>query len=466
MRKAFFGVFCVALILTGLACSTLSRWIPLSLQSTPAPSGDGPAILLPTAVPSESAQQGAATLAPASESELPISSEASASMEEIEQQVVELRGLHPNRPSDRTLLSPGHLRQRVIDDFLEDYTPEEARDDARVLALLGLLNPEFDLLDFYLELYSEQVAGYYDDEVKQMFVVGGQEFGGMERMTYAHEFVHALQDQTYDFRNGLKFTDEDCEADTERCAGIQSLVEGDASLLEEQWWRTYATEQDTQDIMGFFEDYQSPVYDRAPEYMKQDFLFPYSQGLEFVRSLYLEGRWAGVDAAYAELPLSTEQILHPERYPDDKPRRVLLPDVQEALGEGWRQIDLNNLGEWYLRLTLMEELPEETAAPAAEGWGGDTYRAYYNDDSGESALVLVSSWDRMADAEEFFLALREYGDQRFGRREGDARKVRWLASDEVMLAERASDQVLWILAPDPDSLDALRQAVSLPAELE
>jgi len=466
MHKPLSSILAIAFLTTGLACNSITRLVPWSSQPTPPAGTAGAAILLPTPIPSGTPAQAAATPSSGSETELPLGPESLAKMEEIEQQVITLRGLYPNRPSDRTLLSPDHLRQRVIDDFLGDYTPEEAQDDAHVLALLGLLEPGFDLIEFYLELYSEQVAGYYDDEVKRMFVVGGGDFGGPERLTYAHEFVHALQDQTYDFQGGLKFTDEDCEADTERCAGIQSLVEGDASLLEEQWARTYATEQDINEIVDFYNNYESPVFDRAPEYMKQDFLFPYVQGSEFVRSLYLEGRWAGVDAAYQDLPLSTEQILHPERYPDDKPRRVALPDVGEALGEGWREIDLNNLGEWYLRLTLMEELPEATAAAAAEGWGGDTYRAFHNDSTGESALVLASSWDRMADAEEFLLALRAYGDQRLGRREGDTRQFRWEAADEAMLAERASDQVLWIIAPNAEIRDALRQAVLFPADVE
>jgi hypothetical protein len=466
MRNSIFRIISVILLTTGLACSSITRLVPLPGQLPPPAATEGPAILLPTALASGTPGQPGATPASDSADELPISPAALAKMEEIEEQVTTLRGLYPNRPSDRTLLSPDQLRQRVIDDFLGDYTPEEARDDAQVLALLGLLEPDFELLDFYIELYNEQVAGYYDDEVKRMFVVGGQEFGGPERLTHAHEFVHALQDQIYDFQGKMDFTDESCEADSERCAAISSLVEGDASLLEEQWARTYATEQDINQIIDFYNSLETPVYDRAPEFMKQDFIFPYVQGLEFVRSLYLEGRWAGVDAAYQDLPQSTEQILHPERYPDDKPRRVVLPDMGEALSEGWREIDLNNLGEWYTRLTLMEQLPEETAAAAAEGWGGDTYRAYHNDSSGESALVLVSSWDRMADAEEFLLALRDYGDKRLGRREGDTKQFRWEAADEAMLAERASDQVLWILAPDTETLDALRQAVSFPAELE
>ncbi|MCJ7513597.1 MAG: hypothetical protein MUO23_11585 [Anaerolineales bacterium] len=466
MRRSVL-LYLTALLLTStLACSLVKGLIPSPAQPALPTASQGPAILLPTAESTSPPGLPAETTPSASGDGLPISPEALAKMEEIEQQVITLRGLYPNRPSDRTLLSPDQLRQRVLDDFLGDYSLEEARDDTQVLALLGLLPADFELLDFYIELYSEQVAGYYDDEVKRMFVVGGEGFGGPERLTHAHEFVHALQDQNYDFQGKMNFTDDACEADSERCAGIRSLVEGDASLLEEQWARTYAAEQDIEEIIAFYDNLHTPVYDRAPEFMKQDFIFPYVQGSEFVRSLYLEGRWAGVDAAYQDLPLSTEQILHPDRYPEDKPRRLDLPDLTQALGEGWREIDLNNLGEWYMRLTLMELLPEETAVKAAEGWGGDTYRAYHNDQTGDSALVLVSSWDRMADAEEFFLALRDYGDQRIGRHEGDAKQLRWQSSDEGMLAERSSDQVLWILAPDADSLEDLRQAVAFPAKRE
>ena len=54
--------------------------------------------------------------------------------------------------------------------------------DALVLSTLGLLPNGFDLIDFYTELYSEQIAGYYDDEIGEMFVVQGEGFGGSENV--------------------------------------------------------------------------------------------------------------------------------------------------------------------------------------------------------------------------------------------------------------------------------------------
>ncbi len=48
---------------------------------------------------------------------------------QIQSQVIEERGLQPENPVPVILLSPGELRQNVINDFLADYTDEEMADD-------------------------------------------------------------------------------------------------------------------------------------------------------------------------------------------------------------------------------------------------------------------------------------------------------------------------------------------------
>ncbi len=396
-----------------------------------------------------------------------LSPEIRAQMDEIEEQVISLRGLLPTGPVERTLLTPEELHQHVLDDFLEDYSEQEATDDAHVLALFGLLDPDFDLWNFYLELYTEQIAGYYDDETQQMYVVQGEGFEGPERLTYAHEYVHALQDQNYDLEEGLDYNDEACDSDSERCAAIQSLIEGDASLVEEQWLRTFATQEDIQQITEFYGSLQSPVFNSAPAFLQQSFVFPYTHGLIFVSHFYRDGNWAAVDAIYADPPLSTEQILHPEQYPDDPPVRLQAPDLSTTLGGDWRQIDTDVVGELYLQLVLDEYLAEPEVSTAAEGWGGDYYVALFSDQAGEGALVSVISWDSLADAEEFFLTFREYGDSRFGGAVSfTPLAATWAGEGQYALSERHSDQTLWILAPDEDIAQRLRQAVVFPAEIQ
>jgi hypothetical protein len=126
----------------------------------------------------------------------PLPADVAKQMDQIEQQVTQIRGLNSDGPVARRLLSREQLRQHVIDDFLEDYSEKEASEDAIFLSALGLLEPDFNLYNFYLDLYSEQIAGFYDDETDEMFIVQGSGFNGPEKLTYAHEFVHALQDVT------------------------------------------------------------------------------------------------------------------------------------------------------------------------------------------------------------------------------------------------------------------------------
>jgi hypothetical protein len=382
-------------------------------------------------------------------------------MDEIQQQVIELRGLQPNRSVERSLLTPDELREKVVSDFLNDYSEEEASDDAIVMSAFDLLEPDFDLIDFYIELYSEQIAGFYDDDTEEMYVVRGSGFQGPQRLTYAHEYTHALQDQNYDIEKGLKYTDELCESDSEHCAAIQALLEGDASLLELMWFSVHATEEDQREIMDFYEQFKSPIYDSAPEFMKQDFLFPYQYGQEFVQDLYESGGWDAVDEAYVNPPISTEQVLHPERYPDDQPVNVSLPDFSEVFGQGWRELDRGVMGEWSTYLILgfgmdvKERLTEEAAKSATEGWGGDAYVVYYSDD-GSTAMVLNTIWDTVQEAEEFSNQFEIYAGERFGDPVvSQSGHLAWDSPEGYNEFYIEGAETTWILAPDSDTAAAI-----------
>ncbi|PKN99236.1 MAG: hypothetical protein CVU42_08255 [Chloroflexi bacterium HGW-Chloroflexi-4] len=373
-------------------------------------------------------------------------------MDMIQQQVSAIRGLEMNAELKRDMMSSAELQDVVMNDFFKDYTLEEAQQDVDVLSALGLLEPDFELLQFYIDLYSEQIAGYYDSTTKEMYVIGDAGFTGLERMTYAHEFTHVLQDQNYDLENGMKLNDDYCEIESEYCAGVTALVEGDAVLSEQYWFLSESTDQDKNDVSEFQSTYKSPVYDSAPAYMKQDFLFPYQQGFTFVQSLYADKKWKSVDAAYGNPPVSTEQILHPEKYPDEKPLKVELPDLVGTLGDGWTEIDRGVIGEWYTSLVLDSgidsafRLDSSTAADAAAGWGGDGYLYYDNANSEDYVFAWLSTWDDTEEAVAFFTASKEYGTLRWGTPSADdAKKTAW--QDAVSMSING-DQVLWIITND------------------
>lgn len=396
-----------------------------------------------------------------------------AQMDEIEQQVIRIRGLQPRFSLRRELLTTSQLHQKVIDDFLKDYTPAEVEKDVTTLSLFGLLPRNFDLYTLLRDLYTEQIAGFYDDETKTMYVIQDEAFRGPQRSTYAHEYTHALQDQTFDFRGGLKMTDETCEQQSEYCAAVQSLIEGDASLTEQFWLLNAASPEDRQQIQEFYQNYQSPVFDTSPEFLQQDFLFPYRQGLDFVLALYQKGRWSAINAAFEKPPVSTEQILHPEKYPNDAPLEVNVPDLSLVL-TGYELYDEGEIGEWYLYLILAYgekqawRLSESIAAQAAAGWGGDVYQVWRNPQNGETLLLVNIRWDSENDAKEFYDAFQQYGVQRWGQPlSSTANASRWqesTAGQSILIREKS--RTLWILGSDAkavtNALEALQTLVPQP----
>lgn len=398
-----------------------------------------------------------ATFESTPESELP--GEVIRSMQSIESQVSRLRGLFATDSIAWELISEQELEEIVRNDFFADYTDEDAIRDSKILAVLGLLPEGFDLKTFYNDLYSEQIAGFYDDEIKAMYIVQGEGFGGYEKMTYAHEYTHFLQDQNYDLENGLQLNDEACEADSERCAAVTALIEGDATLSELLWFQNYATQEDYDDLMKVFDSYESPVLNSAPPYMAADLYFPYEKGQVFVELLYNQGGYAAVDEVFANLPVSTEQIMHPERYPDDTPMAVEMPDLTEVLGGDWYLYDQNVMGEWYTYLILNQayqtdyQLPQETAATAAEGWGGDAYAFYLNPDTDEVVFVMDTVWDTTRDADEFANAFIEYAGLRWNLGATDFRS--WTGHHGTVIFWQDGNRTVWVIAPTQDMATAV-----------
>jgi hypothetical protein len=433
---------------------------PITLLATATPEPT----LAPTAAPAVSATPGPTAESTPTAEKLPLPPDIAAEMNTIQAQVEQIRGLPPLQPVERALLSHDQLDKRVRADFAKDNSPEDNRKTSLLLTAFGLLEPGFDLNSFYQSFLSEQIAGFYDPEAKQMYIVQGQSFGGMERMTYSHEYTHALQDQHYDIRNGLRYNNSACKEESERCTAVQALIEGDASLAEQAWMIRFATQQDRQDLSDFSKNNSLPVFESAPPFMKDDLLFPYVQGLEFVQSLYDQNGWESVNAAFANPPVSGEQILHPEKYPQETPAAVQIPDLKSVLGDGWTEIDRGTLGEWYTYLMLADgitpsfRLPQRTAQQAAKGWGGDAYISFEKD--GSMLLVLETTWDSAAEASEFSKAFQTYADSRWGKPAARADgKTSWSASGSFSLFSLAQSQTIWIMAPDEQLALAISSAM-------
>jgi hypothetical protein len=385
--------------------------------------------------------------------------EIDARIEEIEAFVIVNRGLEPEGLVDLTFLTTQEVLDRTRQDFEEDTTPEEMADDALVLDAFGLMDADVDLYELLIRLYSEGVAGFFDPDTHEMVVVSDGGFNAYERTVFAHEYTHALQDQVFGIR-ASGFSDEMWEADPERFNAIQAVLEGDASLLEEQFLDTYSATERAQ-YNREVNSVDVAIYFELPPFLLQDFIFPYREGLEFVRRYYDDGGWPAVDALWANPPVSTEHILHPERYEaGDPPVIVARPALTDTLGSGWRLLDSNVNGEWYTYLLLAygadasAQLPDSRARLAAEGWGGDGYVVHYHDADKATVMAAEWVWDTTDDANEFALAFEDYANARFGADSATSivASARCWQTAGLTCLFLTGDRTLWLAAPDEATL--------------
>jgi hypothetical protein len=296
------------------------------------------------------------------------------------------------------------LEQLFEDEYSADYV--SAEDDA--FTRLGLLDADDDLRQLILDLYDSQVLAYYDPRTKTFSLVGETErIGDLESVVIAHEYGHALQDAMWDLEEGrIK--------DLSRSDAIlaqQALIEGDATATMYDW---AARELSILDLLGVSGEaltrQDERLLRRMPPILRRQLEFPYIDGFNFVNVLRGRGAWDAVNEAWSAPPVSTEQILHPESYPDGTPVDVDLPDVAAMLGNGWSQRYEQTLGEMQIGVwvadgragrALFPGLPAQLPrAAAAAGWGGDRLVSI-DGPGGNWAVVWQTDWDTQADADEF-----------------------------------------------------------------
>jgi hypothetical protein len=212
----------------------------------------------------------------------------------------------------------------------------------------------------------------------------------------------------------------------DRGTAVQAAMEGHATfaMLEWQLARLAGGEADLTALPGLDEllgddplaaaGLQMPVLAEAPTVIRESLLFPYLGGLVYLQK-HWAGPWGRVPPLGAEMPVSTEQILHPERFaPGQEDMPTLVRFVTEP-PDGWTEALTDDLGEFETRLLLREFLPERAEADrAAAGWDGDRFRLL--DGPGGEVLVWSTVWDSDRDALEFEAAVERALDRRY---EGD-----------------------------------------------
>jgi hypothetical protein len=341
-----------------------------------------------------------------------------ATANEILEEVSQMRGLKILNPVKSGVKSRSEIEEEIIRNFEESVKPEELDAINKTLIAYGLVPKGFNYRELMIRLLTEQVAGFYRPKSKELFIADWNELSE-QKPVMAHELTHALQDQHFN----LKRFEDWPRGDSDREMAIHALIEGDATGVMYNYQLKPMKSDITHlpNIANFAEFTQKQaekegqkVFLSTPAAIRESLVFPYIYGVGFVQELVKKNGWDGVSRAFTDLPQSTEQIIHFDKYSArEQPVKIELPNIASLLGSGWKRLDADINGEFGYFLILSEFIEKSNARIASQGWGGDLYALYENGRTGKLLLAQLSSWDTAKDAEEFFQAYTERTSRRY-----------------------------------------------------
>jgi hypothetical protein len=305
----------------------------------------------------------------------------------VKARVQKIRGLKLTRDVPVTYLSVEETEARFRTEFAKQVSPEQIEVAVAENKMIGLYPPDLtmerkDLADMALEL-----AGFYDNNHKDIVIIDRPltvalperyrnavaEMQKLETMgTLGHELTHALQDQHFDISAAQKKYNRN----TDRELAYKAIVEGDATL---SGFSVVTGRVDDETIDYFNTHLQDivPIFmgrtEGKPRAMTYPFIFQYTEGARFIAEAYHRGKWPAVNRLFTGLPLSTQQIMHPELYFDHPtPAKTVKLAGYEKVLHDWKKVDEDTMGELMLKIMLERTMGEGTPyVEAARKWAGD-----------------------------------------------------------------------------------------------
>jgi len=328
----------------------------------------------------------------------------------IEAGLSEITGLPFTRVVPYGVLNKDQLRVFLDQRMKKALKPSDVRAEELTLKMLGLIPKDFDLRQNTVDLLTEQAAAFYDYNKKKLFVLEGASAGIEERTALIHELAHALADQHFHLGKYIREGARSDDGSTARLA----VMEGQATWLmaaylakqngEPAGVPDHTLELMTESIQSSAREY--PVFSKAPLYIRESLVFPYSGGMLFQNAIFQKLGRQSFSEVFTHPPASTQQILHPDLYlSNHAPVVPPLPRVPDP--HAFRELADGNLGEFDYRVLLSQYVDEEQGKRAAAHVCGSSYALLEHKREKFPVLVYASTWDSQESAREYFKLCRQ-----------------------------------------------------------
>ena len=396
-------------------------------------------------------------------------------------------------PVKKEMVSRQQVEKYIGGKFNDDTDRKRFERSELVLKKFGLLPRDFNLHNFLIKLYGEQVAGYYDEKTKKINLLNWVSLD-MQKPVMAHELTHALQDQSFDLEKMVKKEDEVEKRGPEDPNALvkvdeestcrSAVLEGQAMivLLDYVMAPSGKTIKDSPELVDLMQAQMqkqgdSPVFDSAPLLLKEELTFPYGQGMKFIRDLVISG---GKQLAFTDvlrrMPMTTREILEPKEYlAGHVVPPLLLPDFGFLKGE-YEPFDAGAIGELDVQILLKQYAEDQVAAKLSPEWRGGSYYAVGRkgvkptdpNSTAHVALIYVSKWASEDAAQQF---ARIYASALPGRykqlKHGEAPvegREKYLSADGPIFIQRNGNLVIAVESFDDQTADKLIQAAQKKAQ--
>ena len=306
----------------------------------------------------------------------------------------------------------GFITKEQINEFLrkrikESVKPEDIRAEEMTLKKFGLVPRDFDLAKNTVDLLTEQAAAFYDYEKKKLFITETTPADTQEPVL-AHELSHALADQNFNLAKFIKQGRKSDDGATARLA----VMEGQATWLMAEFLahKLGKSLKDSPEMVSMMSAMsegggQFPVFDNAPLYLRNTLVFPYTRGMLFQNAVYQRDGVAGFAEVFRKPPVSTQQILHPERYfSNTKPSDPTLPDPHLR---GYKGLVGGSLGELEHSIIIEQAAGKDRAAGLAPHWRGSNFMLMEKKSTARAVLLYAVEWDTEDAARDYFAIYRD-----------------------------------------------------------